>query len=58
MSVKVALELFEDVPAHVEAPAPAVDLSVVIPLFNEEANVEPLLLELFNVLRSLEAPSR
>jgi len=29
------------------------ELSVVIPVYNEEANVEPLLTELFGVLREL-----
>ena len=39
--------------AGVASLGPPPELSVVIPLFNEEANVEPLLAELFPVLRAL-----
>jgi glycosyltransferase involved in cell wall biosynthesis len=57
MSVKIAREMFPG-SASAAIPADAVadelDLSVVIPLFNEEANVENLLTELLDALKALQ----
>src|SRR5258707_10716390 len=49
MTLRAAREMREA--REVAAQADAPQLSIVIPLFNEEMNVEPLLAELFEVLR-------